>query len=348
MDKKQLLKWGAFVTAIIVVVGVIGSLIYFLSDNEMLDGSFSMGDVLVVHSSDGELSFYDEEEKRLYEETSVKADYVLVNNNATAIYAIEKGTPNSLTKIWLEGETLKSKELYEFENQFSENSEIKWAFDFGAILDKDTKEFTVILPEFFEVKTIKPEGDGEIEAWQISDDSVYYAQNKTIYRVDYEGNIISKTSVEESTVGLELQSNHLIAVSNFGSGNEKKTLITLDSETLDINDLNMVDGKNIQSYPRLVDDSSIYLSSDEELMKSVDTVKTMKETQLPKSLISSKWLFFGNRFSYVINDNGSAIVYPTKNTHTLFELKGDYQSIYPLYSTETVEETLEETAEKSE
>lgn len=341
MNKEQLVKWGAFVLGAVIIVGVIVSLIFLASNGEMLDGSVSMGDVLVAQSTNNDLVFYDKEGQRLYEEVSINGDYVVLNNNATAIYVLKKGTPNSVTRVWLEGETLKTRELYTFEKEISEDTEIKWAVDFGAMFDKANNEFTIILPEFFETKTIAVDADKPVESWQITDENIYYAQNKVIYRMDYEGNVVSKTSVEEPTIDLQLQLNKVIAISDFGSGNSEKTLLTLNNETLEIENLNMIEGDKVSSYPRLMMDDSIYLLIDGESFKSINTSNVKKTNQLPQLLGEMKWIFFGNRFTYTIDKDGNAFVYQTRNSQSSFNVNGSYKLILPLYATEPMVETTD-------
>ena len=346
MKKESFIKWGVPIVAITVVLGVIGFFIFTGETGEMLNGSISMGDVLVTHSNDNKLNFHTEENELLETTISVENSRVALSNDATGLYILEAGQPSKISKVWLEQDALKVRELHSFEQAINlETIEFKWATDFGAFFDSTTGEMTVILPEFFETKTFKLDAKNPIEAWTISDDSIYYAQNQVIYRLDFEGSMLSKTSIEDATVDLQLEPEQLIVISQFGSGNGEKTILSLNSETLAIEDLSMITASSVKVFDKLLKDETIYFDKGEERLHSVTTTSEAKVTDLSKKLADMSVTLFGYRFAYVTDETG-AYVYQLRSNNPEFSLKGDYQAIYPLNEQQTVkEETTEEVNE---
>ena len=330
MNKEQYLKWGALIAGALVTIGVILYFIFSIGSKDTLDGSVSMGDILVLHGVDNSLSFYSEEGAATGG-LSLEGDYVVANDNATAIYVLKTGVPNTVTKVWLEEDELKSKELYAFEKEISDSVEVKWGRDFGVLLDRASNEFTVIKPEFFELTSLNVEKGKEIEGWQVSDDSIYYAQDKVIYRLGFDGKVISKTSVEDTTIGLQFLNDKLVAVNEFGSGNGDKTILTLNAETLDIEDLTVIKANKITLLPTMAKNEMIFGLVDEEIYYGINPSNASKLTKLPKHLAEKETILFGNRFVYT-TDKSKAEVYQTRNANSSFKVEGQFKSILPLFS----------------
>ena len=340
--KRKSIAVISIVTILALIVGLSFFLISIFSKNE--DHKPNFGQVLITATKNEKITALSAEDASLVlGEWELPVFEILPDHQGNALIVITDETPHKVYRLSLNNESLDLKEIYEFDYNFTDETEIKWVEDTGVFYEPSTKVFTLINPE--QLKTTEyPFTGSNLEAWTMNNDYLFYAYDHQLTALDLNQNAVVSTITFESPMSAlylkDIQvdgepQTKLYAFSQFGQSSGFETVVNLTLPTLSIEQISSLKGQNLTFFNEILNDDLIYYStvqgkSKRATYESYNVVEQKNEQTLTLELNEKDHVWFEQSYAYLIRENKLQVQSAFSNS-VLWESPLSADWFYPLW-----------------